>query len=110
MIDYKNKPCLSGFSLVELLMALMVTSIILTAVVTLAFALNTAYDDTSDISEKQAKIRFVSLNISELIDQGKLNQAKSKYKTLQSAYDKISIEYKPGVYSKINELAKKFRK
>ncbi len=67
-----KKPRLSGFSLVELLMALMVTGIILTAVVTLAFALNAAYDNTSDISEKQARIRYVTLNISELIGHSKL--------------------------------------
>lgn len=72
MIGYNKKTRSKGFSLVELLMALMVTGIILTAVVTLAFALNTAYDETSDISEQQAKIRFVSLNISELIEHCKL--------------------------------------
>lgn len=79
MIGYSNKTRSNGFSLVELLMALMVTGIILTAVVTLAFALNTAYDDTSDISEKQAKIRFVSLNISELIGHCKLICADHTY-------------------------------
>ena len=72
MIKCDKRSRLSGFTLVELLMALMVTGIILTAVVTLAFALNAAYDNTSDISEKQAKIRFVTLNISELIGHSRL--------------------------------------
>ena len=72
MIKCGKRYRLSGFTLVELLMALIVTGIILTAVVTLAFALNAAYDNTSDISEKQSKIRFVTLNISELIGHSRL--------------------------------------
>ena len=48
-----------GFTVLELTIALMVSSIILTAVVTLAHALSSAYESTYDINEKQAK--FVML-------------------------------------------------
>jgi prepilin-type N-terminal cleavage/methylation domain-containing protein len=62
----------NGLTLIELLMALVVTSIILTAVATLAFAMNSANKVTDDTSEKQAQIRFATLNISELIRHSKL--------------------------------------
>ncbi|UCG59923.1 MAG: prepilin-type N-terminal cleavage/methylation domain-containing protein [Phycisphaerales bacterium] len=61
-----------GFSLVELLLAMVVTGVILTAVVALAFALKTADDVTDDMSEKQAQVRFATLRISELIRHCKL--------------------------------------
>ncbi len=56
-----------AFTLVELLVALMVTSIVLTAVATLAFAMGNANETSSDSSEKQARVRYASLRISELI-------------------------------------------
>lgn len=59
-------------TLVELLMALIVTSIVLTAVVTLAFTLDTANDATDDLSFKQAQVRFATLRIQELIRHCKL--------------------------------------
>ena len=62
----------NGLTLIELLMALVVTSIILTAVATLAFAMNSANKATDDTSEKQAQIRFATLKISELIRHSKL--------------------------------------
>lgn len=65
--EYKN-----GFTLVELLVALVVTSIVLTAVVTLAFALNTATSSSDDVSLKQAQLRFATLRIQELIRHSKL--------------------------------------
>jgi len=65
--EYKN-----GFTLVELLVALVVTGIVLTAVATLAFALNTAINSTDDVSLKQAQIRFATLRIQELIRHSKL--------------------------------------
>jgi len=61
-----------GFTLVELLVALMVTSIILTAVATLAYALGKANDTTDDRAEKQAQVRYASLRISELLRHCKL--------------------------------------
>ena len=61
-----------GLTLVELLMALIVTGIILTAAVTLAFALGTANDATDDLSLKQAQVRFTTLRIQELIRHCKL--------------------------------------
>jgi prepilin-type N-terminal cleavage/methylation domain-containing protein len=71
---YKN-----GFTFVELLVALMVTSIIFAAVATLAYALGTAYDATNDIAEKQAQVRYASIRISELIRQCKLICGTSGY-------------------------------
>jgi len=62
----------SGLTLAELLVALVVTSIVLTAVATLAFALGTANDATDDTSSKQAQVRFATLRISELVRHCKL--------------------------------------
>jgi prepilin-type N-terminal cleavage/methylation domain-containing protein len=62
----------TGFTLVELLVALIVTSIILTAVATLAFALGTVNDSSDDTSQKQAQVRYATVRISELIRHCKL--------------------------------------
>jgi prepilin-type N-terminal cleavage/methylation domain-containing protein len=62
----------NGFTLVELLVALIVSSIVLAAVATLAFAVGAAYDETDDTSQKQAQIRQATLRISELIRHCKL--------------------------------------
>lgn len=62
----------AGFTLVELLVALMVTSIILTAVASLAFAMGTANQTGDDTSQKQAQLRCATLRISELIRYCKL--------------------------------------
>jgi prepilin-type N-terminal cleavage/methylation domain-containing protein len=61
-----------GFTLVELLVALIVTGIVLAAVATLAFAVGAANDETDDTSQKQAQIRHATLRISELIRHCKL--------------------------------------
>lgn len=61
-----------GFTLVELLVALIVTGIVLAAVATLAFAVGAANDETDDTSQKQAQIRHATLRISELIRYCKL--------------------------------------
>jgi len=62
----------SGFTLVELLVALTVSSVVLTAVATLAYALGSANDSTDDTSRKQAQVRYTTLRISELVRQCKL--------------------------------------
>jgi prepilin-type N-terminal cleavage/methylation domain-containing protein len=62
----------NAFTLVELLVALIVTSIALAAVATLAFAIGAANDETDDTSQKQAQIRHATLRISELIRHCKL--------------------------------------
>ena len=62
----------NGFTLVELLMALMVTSIILAAVATLAYAMGSADDAADDTIQKQAHLRYATLRISELIRYCKL--------------------------------------
>ena len=64
---YKN-----GFTLIELLMALVVTGIVLAAVATLAFAMGTADDTSSNTSQKQAQVRYATVRISELIRHSKL--------------------------------------
>ena len=51
---------------------MIVTSIIATAVVTLAYALDTASDATDDTSKKQAQIRFAAIRISDLIRHSRL--------------------------------------
>lgn len=57
----------NGFTLAELLIALVVTSIVLAAVATLSSALGSANDSTGDIAVKQAQIRFATVKIRELI-------------------------------------------
>jgi len=57
----------NGFTLAELLIALMVTSIVLAAVATLGSAMGSANDSTGDIAVKQAQIRFATIKIKELI-------------------------------------------
>jgi len=61
-----------GFTLIELIIALIVTSIIATAVVTLAYALDTANEFTEDNCRTQVQIRFASLRISDLIRRSRL--------------------------------------
>lgn len=61
-----------GFTLVELLVALIVSSIIMTAVVSLAEALSSVDDDSDDTRVKQAQIRYATLVISDLIRHSKL--------------------------------------
>lgn len=59
---YKN-----GFTLVELIVALMVTAIISTAVASLAYALGTVNDSTGQVSQSQAQLRYTTVRISDLI-------------------------------------------
>ncbi|MFX0199631.1 MAG: PilW family protein [Candidatus Hodarchaeota archaeon] len=68
----KNNRFKDGLALIELVIAMIVTSIIATAVVTLAYALDTANGVTDDTSKKQAQIRFAAIRISELIRHVKL--------------------------------------
>lgn len=63
----KRKYNYSGFTLVELLVAMMVTAITLTAVATLAFAMGSANDSSDDTSQRQAQLRHTTINVSELI-------------------------------------------
>lgn len=63
---------LRAFTIVELLVALMVSSIILTAIVTLSYAMSSAYNSTSDMNEKEAHIRYATMRISDLIKYSRL--------------------------------------
>lgn len=56
-----------GFTLVELLVAMVVTSIVLTAISTLAFALSSANKSTGDFRRTQTQVRLTTLRIQELI-------------------------------------------
>lgn len=62
--QYQNR---KAFTLAELLIALMVTSIILSAVASLAYSLGTANKITSQMGLNQALLRKVTVRISELI-------------------------------------------
>jgi prepilin-type N-terminal cleavage/methylation domain-containing protein len=61
-----------AFTLVELIVALMVTAIISTAAASLAYAMGSANDVTSDVSEKQAQLRYATIRISQLLKHCKL--------------------------------------
>lgn len=69
MRKVKNR---NGLTLVELLVALSVSSIILTAVATLAFSLSSAHNSTEETSLKQVQIRFSTFKLSDLIRHSKL--------------------------------------
>ena len=56
-----------GLTLVELLVALMVCSIIFGAVATLAFAMGAANKSSDESSRTQAQVRYTTLRISELL-------------------------------------------
>ena len=66
-----------GFTLAELLVALIVSSVILAAVATLAFAMSSANDATDDTSSKQAQLRYATVRISDLIRHCRLIYATS---------------------------------
>lgn len=56
-----------GFTLVELLVALIVTSVILTAVSTLAFALSSANKSTGEANHMQAQVRITELKLQDIL-------------------------------------------
>jgi len=62
----------NGFTLVELLVALSVSSIVLAAVATLGYAFGRGYESMSDSSGVQARVRYASMRISELIKHSRL--------------------------------------
>lgn len=61
-----------AFTLVELMVGLMVTSIILSAVATLAFAMSSASTAGGDSALRQAQLRNATVRLSELIGNGKM--------------------------------------
>jgi prepilin-type N-terminal cleavage/methylation domain-containing protein len=61
-----------GFTLAEVLMAVWVMSIILTAVAALAFALSYANDLTDETSGIQSKVRYTTIRLGELVKNSKL--------------------------------------
>ena len=56
-----------GFTLVELLVALTISSIVLAAVGTLAHAMSTAIEQTDEMGERQAEVRFATMRLTELV-------------------------------------------
>lgn len=56
-----------GFTLAEMLMAMMVVGIILAAIATLAFALGSANDSADATSEIQSRIRYTTIRFGELV-------------------------------------------
>jgi prepilin-type N-terminal cleavage/methylation domain-containing protein len=61
-----------GFTLAELLMAVWVMSIILTAVAAMAFALGSANDSADDTAEIQSRIRYTTVYLGELVRRSKM--------------------------------------
>lgn len=72
MYRRKSKYSRRAFTLVELLVALTVSSIILAAVASLAFAMSSAYDASDETAEIQSRLRVTTLRICELIKNSKL--------------------------------------
>ncbi len=69
---HKRKLKNKGFTLAELIMAMWVMAIILTAVASLAFALGVANDSADDTAEFQSRLRFTTLRISDLVKNSRL--------------------------------------
>ena len=61
-----------GFTVIELLVGMLITSIILSAVATFAFALSTASMVSGDTAVKQAQLRQATLRINDLVGACKL--------------------------------------
>jgi prepilin-type N-terminal cleavage/methylation domain-containing protein len=61
-----------GFTVIELLVGMMITSIILAAVATLAYALTTASTASSDTAAAQTRLRQATLRIRDLVGTCKL--------------------------------------
>jgi Tfp pilus assembly protein PilW len=57
----------SAFTLIDLMVALCVVSIVMVAVASLAYAMGTANDASDDTSTKQAQLRCATLRIGEMI-------------------------------------------
>ena len=68
----RNTRLKNGFTLVELLVAMMVASVIFAAVAALAYGLSTANQSTDDTCQKQAQLRYATVRIAELIKISKL--------------------------------------
>jgi len=62
-----------GFTLVELLVAMMVMSIILSAVATLSFSLGKLNSSSNDFSRTQAQVRYVTLRAADDNSDNQLN-------------------------------------
>jgi len=71
-MDRSSHPVRNGFTLVELLVALMVSAIIFSAVAALTYGLGVANDGSRDTSVKQAQVRYARLRLSELLRNCKL--------------------------------------
>lgn len=56
-----------GFTLVELMMALIIASVILSAVATLASAATSAHEATDEMGREQAQFRQINMQVSDLI-------------------------------------------
>jgi prepilin-type N-terminal cleavage/methylation domain-containing protein len=61
-----------GFTLIELLVGMLITSIVLSAVATLAFAMSVASMASGDTAVKQSQVRQATLRISDLVGSCKL--------------------------------------
>lgn len=57
----------TGFTSVELLVALMVCAVVFSAVASLAYALNSASESTEDIGARQMTLRCATVRVSELV-------------------------------------------
>jgi len=62
----------NGFTLVEMLVAMMVAGVIFVAVAALAYGLSSANRSGDDTCQKQAQLRYATVRIAELIKLGKL--------------------------------------
>ena len=73
----KQRKPLTGFTLAELLMAVLVMSIILAAVATLSFTLGSANDSADNTSDVYSKVRYATMYLGELVKNSKLVCANS---------------------------------
>ncbi len=63
----RRRQCAAGFTLVELMIALLVSSVILSAVATLAYATGSAKEATDEMGREQSVLRHVNVRLTDLI-------------------------------------------
>jgi len=85
--SHERRNTKNGFTLVELLVALSVTSIILGAVAALAFAATSANDATNESARVNTELRTATLRLTELLSRAKLIAGTPSGDTVVWAHD-----------------------
>ena len=75
----RRRQSVAGFTLVELMVALMVASVVLSAVATLAYATCSASEATDQMGREQAQLQHVCVRVNDLIKRANYVHIDSEY-------------------------------